>query len=246
VSAGSVLLAANGLEPRLLVVGFALLLVVAGRELRLVRLRTSLNQALHEVRRPLQALALDRPGAQVRQAIRAVGQLDSTLNGGVSRMPRSELIACRLMVDSCVRRWRSRAHLAGAEIELEWLGPDSLVRGDGIALCGAIENLIVNAIEHGGPAIRVRAASLGRWVRIEIVDSGLDSRPAGRGKSPAEVIAGQRGGGSHGHGLEIARSAIEGHGGRLELNLDRTGSTAAVALPCSRRCLGSTNIRVNW
>lgn len=240
------ILAVQPLDQPFLVVMCGLILALTGREIRLARLRTSLNRALHEVRRPLQVLALEGPGPSVRQAIQAVGRLDRTLNGGGSGVDRSELIACRLMVDSCVRRWRSRAHLAGAEIELSWLGGDVLVRGDGVVLCGAIENLILNAIEHGGPDIRVEAKAIGRWVRVEITDSGRSSRPPERQGSPAEIMARQRGDENHGHGLGIAREAIENHGGRLELTFDESGSVAALALPCSRIRRPAGSVRVNW
>lgn len=231
---------------QLLLIGFAALLVIGGRELHLARFRVSLNRALHEVRRPLQVLAMDSPAPAVKQAIRAVGQLDRTLNGGAERPRVSEPVSCRLMADACVRRWLSRAHLSGAGIELDWTGPDALVRGDGIALCGALENLIVNAIEHGGPLIRVKAHRAGTWVRIEVVDSGCRSRPAGREDSPAATIARQRGAARHGHGLAIARRTIEEHGGRLELDLGEKGSRATVILPRIRSGRATGAVRVNW
>lgn len=232
-------------EPRALVVLLALLLAVAGREVRLIRLRGALNRALHELRRPLQVLALDSPDMSVRQAIRAVGRLDHTLNGNPAPQATREELGCRLLLGACVRRWTSRAHLAGAEIELGWIGPDVLVRGEGPALAAAFENLILNAIEHGGPRIRVEAIALGRWVRVEIADSGRASRPYGREGSPAEMIARQRDD-RHGHGLEIVRRTVEQHGGKLEVKLDEAGSTVAVALPCvpPRRTSGA--VLVNW
>lgn len=235
------------LDQRIAAAALAVLLGVAGREWRLIRLRGSLNRALHEIRRPLQALALDGPQASVAQAIRAVGELDHHLNGGSRPSVRHEMVACRLMVDACIRRWRSRAHLAGAEIELRWAGVDALVRGDGIALAGAIENLIVNAIEHGGPQIRVSAMTVGQWVRIEVVDSGRASRPPGREGSPAEVIARQRKGAGHGHGLEIAERVVLDHGGRFEPEIAEDGSKVTIALPCSpHRKHRASGLRVNW
>ncbi len=233
-------------EQRVAVAAFAVLLVAVGREWRLIRLRASLNRALHEVRRPLQALALAGPQPSVAQAIRAVGDLDHHLNGGAPPAGRRERIACRLLVDSCVRRWRSRAHLAGAEIELSWAGADTLVWGDGVLLSGAIENLIINAIEHGGPRIRISAFTVGRWLRIEVADSGRCSRPVGREGSPAEVIARQRGGDRHGHGLEIAERAVLDHGGRFELDLGEHGSRATIVLPCGSSRRRTAGLRVNW
>lgn len=239
---------ATGLElpfPAWGLVAVSGLLMVVGREMSLARIRTALNRELHEIRRPLQALSLESPGGSVLQAVRAVGRLDRTLNGGRTKAPVVEDISCRLMIDACVRRWRSRAHLAGAELELRWTGADVLVRGEAEALCGAIENLILNAIEHGGPKIRIQGLTLGHWVRIEVIDSGPASRAKGREASPAEMIARQRGQGSHGHGLNIARQTIVDHGGRLELELGRDGSIAAVALPCSRGIRAGGCVRVN-
>ncbi|MDQ2622285.1 MAG: ATP-binding protein [Actinomycetota bacterium] len=234
------------IEQQVILAALAIVLVVAGREWRLIRLRDSLNRSIHEIRRPLQALALDGPRPSVAQAIRAVGDLDHQLNGGAPPVSRPELVACRLMVDACVRRWRSRAHLAGAEIELRWVGPDALVRGDGIVLAGAIENLVVNAIEHGGPQIRISAMTIGRWVRIEVADSGRSSRPEERQDSPAQVMAQQRGR-SRGHGLRVAERTVLDHGGRFEPEFDDDGSKVTIALPCSRpRQKAAGSLRVNW
>lgn len=245
MTAGPAAVLDSALEPPGLLLLLALVLAVAGRELRLMRLRDSLNRALHELRRPLQVLALDSPGMSVRQAIRAVGRLDHALNGSPAPHAVTEELGCRMMVDACVRRWSSRAHLAGADIQLGWIGPEVLIQGDGPALAAAFENLILNAIEHGGPEIRVEAASLGRWVRVVITDSGRASRPSGREGSPAEMIARQRSE-SHGHGLEIVRQTIVQHGGKLEVDLSETGSTVAVALPCVRSRQAGGAVRVNW
>lgn len=235
----------RGVDPRAGLVMLAILLAVAGRELRLFRLRVALNRALHELRRPLQVLALDSPDMSVHQAIRAAGRLDHTLNGGPRPAQVNEEIGCRWMVGSCVRRWISRANLAGAGIEFGWIGPDVRVRGDGATLCAAIENVILNAIEHGGPEITVRGTALGHWVRIEVTDSGVSNRPADRKGSPAEMIARQRTD-RHGHGLGIVRDTVEGHGGKLEVSLTENGSTVAVVLPSLRSPESAGTVRVEW
>ena len=46
------------------------------------------------------------------------------------------------------------------------------------ALSAAIENLIVNAIEHGGPRIVVRALVIGKRLRLEVTDNGKAHRAA--------------------------------------------------------------------
>ncbi|MEX0620691.1 MAG: sensor histidine kinase [Solirubrobacterales bacterium] len=247
------------------------LMLLAGQRWRLSRRRDALNRALHEIRRPLQALALLPPVAlapggpqlspgrmgtarfrgsvtePVLQAIAAVGDLDRELNGGPRASRRSEMIAARLMTDGCVRRWRSRAALSGARIALLWSGPDVLVRGDGVGLAAALENLIVNAIEHGGPEIEVSGRAVGGRVRIVVKDNGVDGRPAGRPDAPAETLARLTGKGRHGHGLAIAVRVAQEHGGRLETDFSRRGSEVTLLLPKASRSSGSTSaVRVNW
>lgn len=234
------------------------LMILAGGRWRDCRRRNALNQSLHEIRRPLQALVLLSPAGRgplpaggprvsmaepVLQAMSAVGDLDRELNGGPAAAKRSETIAARLMADGCVRRWQSRAALVGGRIELSWSGPDVLLRGDGVALAAALENLIVNAIEHGGPEVSVSGCVIGRRVRIEVSDNGVDGRPAGRLRTPA----GKRGRGNHGHGLAVAERAVSEHGGRLDTAFDSGGSRVAIVLPRATRSPGSSSaVRVNW
>jgi signal transduction histidine kinase len=219
------------------------LLVILVREAWLSHRRSLANRALHEARRPLQAIALSLPAGPGRltpalpvwQAIRALGEVDRQINGGAPDQPRPEPIACRLMTEACVRRWQSRARMAGGGIEMRWTGPEALVTGDPAMLSAALENLIVNAIEHGGPRIVVRALVIGRRLRIEVNDNGTSGRAADRSGNPAEVMARLRGKGRHGHGLAVVRDAAREHDGRLEVDLDEQGSTATLILPCSTR-----------
>ncbi len=78
-------------------------------------------------------------------------------------------------------RWRARAsarrRLAGAALA----GREALVLGaTACALAQALDNLIVNAIEHGGPAIVVEARLRGDRLRVAVADSGRASRPSSR------------------------------------------------------------------
>ncbi len=221
----------------------AALAVVAGREAWLAHRRSLANRALHEARRPLQAIALSLPAGPGRltpalpvwQAIRALGEVDRQINGGAPDRARPEPIACRLMVEACVRRWQSRARMAGGGIELRWTGPEALVTGDPAGLSAAIENLIVNAIEHGGPRIMVRTLVIGQRLRIEVRDDGVSHRPSERADSPAEVIARLRGKERHGHGLAVVKEAARAHAGRFDLELGSDGSIATLVLPCLTR-----------
>src|SRR5215203_766620 len=91
---------------------------------REARRRTSLNEAIHELRRPLQVLALALPvdshptGAaesSLRLAAAAVERLEREVNGGVSPACSTQ-VDLRSLVDSAAARWRSRVKLAGRSL----------------------------------------------------------------------------------------------------------------------------------
>jgi len=220
----------------------AAILLLAAREAWGAHRRTLVNRALHEARRPLQAIALSMPSAPgsmspalpVWQAIQALGEVDRRVNGGAPDRIRPEPVACRCMVEACVRRWQSRARMAGAGIEFRWTGPEALVTGDPAALSAAVENLILNAIEHGGPRIVVRALVLGQRLRVEVSDEGGRAGRAAR-RPGAPDLARVTGRDRHGHGLAVVRATCKEHGGRLEADLGEAGSRAAIILPCEAK-----------
>src|SRR5215218_9203684 len=112
--------------------GLVLAAAVAGDRVREARRRTALNRALHELRRPLQALVLSSgpsrgPGAHaIRVAIAALGDLDREINGGRRRFaPRP--LACRGPVESAVERWRGLAATARRSLVLRWRAGSAVV-----------------------------------------------------------------------------------------------------------------------
>jgi signal transduction histidine kinase len=202
------------------------------------RRRAALNEALHELRRPLQALALAAPGQRgaagvegsLRLAAAALDRLDREINGGRADGPRAR-VAVRPLLEAAVERWRGRASLAGASLKLRHSAAETAVEGERVLLSQAIDNLIVNAIEHGGPSIVVEAARHGQRLRISVADSGAASPPAARRGSPAEVLAALAGKRRRGHGLSVVRSVAATHGGRFALQRSAQGSQAVLELP---------------
>ncbi len=209
-----------------------LVLALAGLSIRAGRRRQALNEALHELRRPLQTMALSAPNGTIQLALAALARVDAELNGH-QRERRLGPVPCRALVEGAIGRWRSRAGLSGGRIELRWRAGVPVLRGDRAELSQALDNLIVNAIEHGGPLITVDAVTRGESLRIAVADNGRASRPPSRADSPAEVIARLSGRRRRGHGLNVVRRVAAAHGGRFALERSERGSMAVLELPIS-------------
>lgn len=206
-----------------LALAFAALLI--GVRFREARRRASLNRAVHELRRPLQALALSSaasrvPGAEaIRGAVAALGDLDRAINGGPRRFaPRP--VVCRTLVQAAVERWRGPALASDRSLVLRWRAGSATVMADPERLARALDNLIHNAILHGGRRVRVEASSFAAGVRISVVDSGTP----GSGSAA-------RGDPRHGHGLRVVSTIAAEHGGRFLLRTSPAGTRATLELP---------------
>jgi signal transduction histidine kinase len=213
---------------------------VAAQGLRNGRRRSALNEALHELRRPLQAVALAAgPGVAapaggsddpMELAAAALERLDREINGG-PLAPAWGRVEARSLAQAAVARWQARAKLADGSLELRWNAGRAIVEGDRCALAQAIDNLIVNSIEHGGPTVVVAARRREGRLRIAVVDSGCASRPRARGRGAREAISRLSGRRRHGHGLVVVRRVAASHGGRFAFSRAAAGSLAVLELP---------------
>jgi len=217
----------------------SLVVAMAARGLHEGRRRTALNEALHELRRPLQALALVGPAApaepavvqgSVQLAAVALERLEREINGGPGVSRRAPLPARPLLV-AAVGRWKARAALAGASLSLRWEAGEAIVAGDRCTVAQALDNLIVNAIEHGGPEIVVSAQTCPGRLRVSVTDSGRRPRPEPRRRGAARMAARLSGRRLHGHGLRLVRRAAAAHGGEFRLHASGRGAMAVFELP---------------
>ena len=163
--------------------------VVVAERLRSRRRRELLNRALHELRRPLQALLLEsRPRRtangrdQLDQALEALDGIERQVNGG-RRPVRPRLVDGRALAAEAVGRWRGPAAREGRWIELAWRAGPSRLRCDEGAISRALDNLIANALEHGsGPIRRRRHRARRTSLRLTVADGADAGRPSGAGR----------------------------------------------------------------
>lgn len=205
--------------------------------LREGRRRSALNEAVHELRRPLQALALSLPAdaetaraldSSLRMAAAAVDRLDREINGGRASAA-SDPIPLRPLVEEALQRWQGRAEATGRALSLVWRGGYPLLCGDGVELDQALDNLISNAFEHGDGEIRIEARASGGCLRISVLDGGGLSHPPRRGASGLRTRLGGRN--RHGHGLRVVRRVATQHGGSFRLRRFPGGTEARLELP---------------
>lgn len=223
-------------------VALSMAAAVAAQGLRAGRRRSALNAALHELRRPLQAVAFasgPRFGGfssgedPMELAAAALERLDREINGG-SLVPAWGTVDAAAVARAAVARWQARAGLAEASLDLRWNAGEALLKGDRLALGQALDNLIVNAIEHGGPTIVVAARLRDGRLRIAVVDSGMARQPRSRRGRPVQVLARISGRERHGHGLGVVRRVASDHGGRFALRRSEQGTLAVLELPLAQ------------
>jgi signal transduction histidine kinase len=200
------------------------------------RRRAGLNEAMHELRRPLQVLSLALPvdsprcpqvESSLELATVALERLDREINGeGLEKLFAD--VSVNALIDEAVTRWRGPASDCGKSLRREWNGPETYVEGDRFELAQALDNLLSNGIEHGAGEVAIGWRREGEWVCITVAN-GCASSPARRGRL-------KRGGRSRrGHGLRVVQRVARRHGGSFALQPMRAGVKATMRLPLGRR-----------
>lgn len=214
----------------------AVLAVELCRLLRNARRAVRINRALHELRRPLQAVALalggehrDLPSANacLEQARCALGELDAAINGGAQISGRAR-VALADVATGLEHRWRA----AGVQVEAPLTSEQ--VTADPGRLGAALDNLVANALRHGTAPVSVRARSSSGVACFEVRDGG----PA-EGTPPVAHRRDPR----HGHGLRVAASVAASHGGALTPPRPEPagGTLATLSVPTAPRARQGSN-----
>jgi two-component system OmpR family sensor kinase len=205
--------------------------VIVSDRVRSRRRHELVNRALHELRRPLQALTLSWPQPighgrdHLGLALEALGELDRSVNGsGSPARGRPELVEARTLAADAVRRWRGPAASHGRDVELCWRASGSRLVCDRDAVARALDNLIANALEHGGGPIRIEGTVRGTSLRMSVAD-GPESAvaPVRSSRSASSARRGQ--------GLRIVAEIAADHGGRFAACAHADGARAVIELP---------------
>jgi signal transduction histidine kinase len=213
--------------------------VVAGGRIRDRRRRRALNRAIHELRRPLQAVMLASPDpSSFEPVLGALADLDAEVNGAPPELA-PEPVEVRHLAESVVSRWARVADCAAARPALRWGAGRARVVGDRRQLTRALDNLVANAIEHGRGPIEVSSAVRRNRLRVLVRDGGREEpRPGGvalgfpGAVAPHRLRARRRAADPRrGHGLEIVRRVAAAHGGRFVLRSSPGLTLAVLELP---------------
>jgi signal transduction histidine kinase len=229
-------------------VPFAASLAVASgiSGLREGRRRTALNEAMHELRRPLQTLSLVADSSEgkaidpsLRMAGLALERLDRAINGsgsdrGWGRVAPEEVAA------AAVARCQPLADRAGCSLRLRWRGGPVDLDGDAAGLSQALDNLINNGLVHGRSEVLVEGCRRHGRLRLVVRDRGtasarrgldLLSRLGGRHLGIVSRLGGRH---RHGHGLRVVRRIAAAHGGSFRLRRGDEGGEAILELPLAK------------
>jgi two-component system sensor histidine kinase MtrB len=166
-------------------------------------------EAEHELRGPLQVIALAAPGELQPELERlriALADLAAARSGR-----RADAGVEPVRLDRLVWRTATASDLAarrvGGGVHLDWSAGPVTVRANRGRLAQVLANLLANAVEHGGGQVRVVGRRTKHGIRVEVRDSG------------------------RGHGLTIAGKAVRDAGGKLSAAKAGTGTAVAIDLP---------------
>jgi two-component system sensor histidine kinase MtrB len=139
--------------------------------------------------------------------------------------PRPELVDLREVVRRVVEAWNASLPIGGRSIALDWRGGAAVVQGYPMRLTQALDNLVANAIEHGRGPVSVVGQTNGGCVSVFVLDRGAGLM------RPLDELRPRSWQAARGHGLIVARHAVELHGGTLRTVRGPSGSGIEVRLP---------------
>ena len=221
--------------------------------------RQFIAEAAHQLRTPVSGIRLltkdlmrserDNPGAPVDHEVLAeldaaagrathlVQQLLSLARAEAGAGGQRQTVMLHEVAEAIVTKWQRAAKETGKS--LTWMPTSEVPNAlqaiiDPMVLQDALENLIENALLHGGANCQVTVRKTEPWVSIEVFDDGthLQERTLMRMREPFWRAAEAKHPGS-GLGLSIAEKAAVAFGGHLDIasGADIKGTRISLCLP---------------
>ena len=197
---------------------------------------------VHEVRSPvaaLSAIAEAFPGTGGdADGRRSLAGLAIAACRGIERVVTDAAAAsvrpAPLDLSTVVRAAVDAVALHGASIRAEVDDELPRVQADAVRVRQALDNLVGNALAHGGPevSITVRAWSSGEEVLVSVSDDGPGIPEAEHDRIFEPGVSLDDAGSGWGLGLALVEAIADAHGARLELDsAPGRGSTFVLAFP---------------
>jgi signal transduction histidine kinase len=139
--------------------------------------------------------------------------------------PHPELVDLEDVAGRVVDAWNVSLSLGSRQVALDWRAGVTRVHGYPMRLTQALDNLVANAVEHGRGPVTVTGRMSGSQVSVCVLDRGAGLMRPRLDVRPRSWQA------RHGHGLVVARHAVELHGGTLRPVRGPLGSGIEVRLP---------------
>lgn len=153
----------------------------------------------------------------------------------VSKVYSFEAIAVSDLIEDTLRTYQPQFDHAGIVVAVDTETDLPMIHGDCVALTLALDNLIANALQHGGDGcwLAITARRDGRHVRLLVSDRGKGIPPDETARVTERFIRGRSATSSgSGLGLAIAKRVAEDHNGRLSLTSSvGRGTTVELLLP---------------
>jgi signal transduction histidine kinase len=224
------------------------------RSRRLVSRLRDVALCCHELRSALTAIDLglsrverssgpaDRPSVEALRhgydrALCVARDLEAARGALPARsVQRPELVDLREVADRVVRGWNASLPEGARPVALDWHAGTAIVQGYAMRLTQALDNLVANAIEHGRGPVTVVGRMAGSCVSVCVLDRGAGLM------RPIDDLRPRSWQARRGHGLVVARHAVELHGGSLRPVRGPFGSGIEVRLPAGA---GPTPVRTS-
>ena len=197
---------------------------------------------VHEVRSPVAALSavaealadVDDASARrelVRLALGACAAIERIVTDIAVVSVRPVPVDVGALVDDLVA---ARA-IAGISVEAQVEAGLPWLEADPVRLRQALDNLVTNAVVHGGGRIVVTAASSADGLVLSVADEGGGISPADATRIFEPGVRLDEGRAGSGLGLTMTRAIVDAHRGTIAVeSIPGRGSTFTIRLPADR------------